>query len=182
MNHPKDTAPIAPFRNVETTVKTLAADSAVSTERALNAAIVSADITRGYEEYLTLVDQYYAEDVEVSTDVSPDPLVGKHRLKSLLLGFLVPLHMMAEVGGLWVSIHEASIPGDSLDEQHSEWSLELIGVTGRRVTEAWCVRRRWKQSRVVSEYHHAHRQEGKALSFDDLRIAAPGDPDTVKPS
>jgi hypothetical protein len=182
MNHPKDTALIAPFRNVETTVQTLAADSAVSTERALNAAIVSADITHGYEEYLTLVDQYYAEDVEVSTDVSPDPLVGKHRLKSLLLGFLVPLHMMAEMGGLWVSIHEASIPGDSLDEQHSEWSLELIGVTGRRVTEAWCVRRRWKQSRVVSEYHYAHRQDGEALSFDDLRIAAPRDPDSVKPS
>jgi hypothetical protein len=34
MNHPKDTALIAPFRNVETTVKTLAAESAVSTERA----------------------------------------------------------------------------------------------------------------------------------------------------
>ena len=82
----------------------------------------------------------------------------------------------------WVSIHEASIPGDSLDEQHSEWSLELIGVTGRRVTEAWCVRRRWKQSRVVSEYHYAHRLDGEALSFDDLRIAAPSDPDTVKPS
>ena len=96
--------------------------------------------------------------------MSPDPLVGKSRLKSLLLGFLVPLHMMAEMGGLWVSIHEAPIP------------------TGRRVTEAWCVRRRWKQSRVVSEYHYAHRQDGEALSFDDLRIAAPRDPDTVKPS
>ena len=173
MNHSKRTAPIAAFRNMETTVKTLAAASAVSAERALNAAIVSADITRGFEEYLTLVDQYYAEDVEVSTDVSPDPLVGKRRLKSLLLGFLVPLHMMAEMGGLWVSIHEVSIPGDSLDEQHSEWSLELIGVTGRRVTQAWCVRRRWKQSRVVSEYQYAHRQDGEALSFDDLRIAAP---------
>jgi hypothetical protein len=182
MNYSKRTAPIAAFRNMETTVKTLAADSAVSDERALNAAIVNADITRGYEEYLTLVEQYYAEDVEVSTDVSPDPLVGKGRLKSLLLGFLVPLHMMAEMGGLWVSIHEVSIPGDSLDEQHSEWSLELIGVTGRRVTEAWCVRRRWKQSRVISEYHYAHRQAGEALSFDDLRIAVPCDPDTVKPS
>jgi len=145
MNHPKNTALIAAFRNVETTVKTLAADSASSAERALNAAIVNADITRGFEEYLALVDDY-AEDVEVSTDVSPD--------------------LMA----------------DSLDEQHSEWSLELIGVTGRRVTEAWCVRRRWKQSRVVSEYHYAHRQDGEALSFDDLRIAAPSDPDTVKPS
>ena len=138
--------------------------------------------SRGFEEYLALVDQYYAEDVEVSTDVSPDPLVGKQRLKSLLLGFLVPLHMMAEMGGLWVSIQEAPIPGDSLDEQHSEWSLELIGVTGRRVTQTWCARRRWKQSRVVSEYHYAHQQDGEALSFDDLRIAAPSDPDTVKPS
>ena len=182
MNHPKDTPQIAAFRDVETPVATLAGDSAISTERALNTAIVNADITRGFEEYLTLVDQYYAENVEVSTDVSPEPLVGKQRLKSLLLGFLVPLHMMAEMGGLWVSIHEASIPGDSLDEQHSEWSLELIGVTGRRVTQAWCVRRRWEQSRVVSEYHYAHRQDGEALSFDDLRIAAPSDPDTVKPS
>ena len=182
MNHAKRTASVTAFRNMETTVKTLAADSAVSAERELNAAIVSADITRGFEEYLTLVDQYYAEDVEVSTDVSPDPLVGKRRLKSLLLGFLVPLHMMAEMGGLWVSIHEASIPGDSLDEQHSEWSLELIGATGRRVTQTWCVRRRWKQSRVVSEYHYAHRQDGEALSLHDLRIATPHDPDTVKPS
>ncbi len=169
MNHSKVTALVP-------------AESAASADRALNTAIVNADITRGFEEYLTLVDQYYAEDVEVSTDVSPNRLVGKHRLKSLLLGFLVPLHMMAEIGGLWVSIHGASIPGDSLDEQHSEWSLELIGVTGRRVTEAWCVRRRWKQSRVVSEYHYAHRQEGEALSFDDLRIPTPRNPDTVGPS
>ena len=101
-------------------MKTLIADRAVSAERALNTAIVNADITRGFEEYLALVDQYYAEDVEVSTDTSPEPLVGKDRLKSLLLRFLVPLHMMAEVGGLWVSIHEASIADDSLDEQHSE--------------------------------------------------------------
>ena len=104
-------------------MKTLTADRAVSAERALNTAIVNADITRGFEEYLALVDQYYAEDVEVSTDVSLHPLVGRHRLKSLLLGFLAPPHMVAEIGGLWVSIHEASIAGDSLDEQHSEWSL-----------------------------------------------------------
>jgi hypothetical protein len=178
MSHPKRTAPF----NIETAVKTLAADSAGSADRALNAAIVNTDIARGFEEYLTLVDQYYANDVEVSTEVSPYPLVGRHRLKSVLLGFLVPLHMMAEMGGLWVSIHEASIPSDSLYEQHSEWSLELIGVTGRRVTATWCVRRTWKQSRVASEYHYAHRQDGEALSFDDLRIAAPRDSDTVKPS
>ena len=35
MNHPKNTALIAAFRNVETTVKTLAADGAIAAERAL---------------------------------------------------------------------------------------------------------------------------------------------------
>ena len=40
MSHSKRTVLIAAFRNMETTVKTLAADSAVSAERALNAAIV----------------------------------------------------------------------------------------------------------------------------------------------
>jgi hypothetical protein len=163
-------------------MKTLAADRAVSAERALNTAIVNTDITRGYEEYLALVDQYYADDVEVSSDRSPEPVVGKDRLKSILFRFLGPLHMIAEIGGLWVSIHGASIPGDSIDEQHSEWTLELIGVTGRRVTAAWCARRIWKQSRVVSEYHYAHSQAGEPLSFDDLWIAAPRDPDTVKPT
>ena len=53
MNHSKGTALITAVRNMETTVRTLAADSAVSAERALNAAIVDADITRGFEEYLT---------------------------------------------------------------------------------------------------------------------------------
>ena len=163
-------------------MKTLAADRAVSAERALNTAIVNADITRGYEEYLALVDQYYADDVEVSSDTSPEPVVGKDRLKSILFRFLGPLHMIAEIGGLWVSIHGASIPGDSIDEQHSEWTLELIGVTGRRVTAAWCARRIWKQSRVVSEYHYAHSQDGEPLSFDDLWIAAPRDPESVKPT
>jgi len=41
---------IAAFRNVEATVKTLAADSAMSAEHAVNAAIVNADITRGFEK------------------------------------------------------------------------------------------------------------------------------------
>ena len=163
-------------------MKTLAADRAMSAERALNTAIVNTDITRGYEEYLALVDQYYADDVEVSSDTSPEPVVGKDRLKSILFRFLGPLHMIAETGGLWVSIHGASIPGDSIDEQHSEWTLELIGVTGRRVTAAWCARRIWKQARVVSEYHYAHSQDGEPLSFDDLWIAAPRDPDTVTPT
>src|SRR6202163_3100669 len=91
-----------PSATMERTMKTLTADRAVTAERALNTAIVNADITRGFEEYLALVDQYYAEDVEVSADTSPEPVVGRDRLKSILFSFLAPLHMMAEIGGLWV--------------------------------------------------------------------------------
>jgi hypothetical protein len=91
-------------------------------------------------------------------------------LKSLLAGFLVPVHVMAEIGGLSVLLSETPIAGDALDEQHSQWSLELVGVTGRAVRVSWSVRRRWKQSRVVREYHYDHRQEGEALGSSDLRI------------
>jgi hypothetical protein len=91
-------------------------------------------------------------------------------LKSRLFGFLVPLHVMAEIGGLSVSVSERPIAGDSLDEQHSQWSLELVGVTGRAVRVSWSVRRRWRQSRVVGEYHYDHQQDGGPLGISDLRI------------
>jgi len=151
-------------------VPTSSADMAVRAERELNAAIVGADISASYEEFLAIVDEFYAEDVEVHSDSSPEPLVGRARLKSLLMGFLVPVHVMAEIGGLSVSVSEIPIAGDSLDEQHSQWSLELVGVRGRAVRVSWSVRRRWKQSRVIREYHYDHHQEGEALGLSDLRI------------
>ncbi len=146
------------------------ADRAARADRELNTAIVSADISASYEEFLAIVDQFYAEDVELRSDSSPEPLIGRDRLKSALLTLLVPLHVMAEIGGLSVSVSERPIAGDSLDEQHSQWSLELVGVTGRAVRVSWSVRRRWKQSRVVGEYHYDHQQDGEALGLSDLRI------------
>jgi hypothetical protein len=145
-------------------------DSAARADRELNAAIVSADISASYEEFLAIVDQFYADDVELRSDSSPEQLIGRDRLKSALLTLLVPLHVMAEIGGLSVSVSERPIAGDSLDEQHSQWSLELVGVTGRAVRLSWSVRRRWKQSRVVGEYRYDHQQDGEALGLSDLRI------------
>ena len=149
---------------------TSSGDTAARAERELNTAIVSADISASYEEFLAIVDEFYADDVEVHSDSSPEPLVGRARLKSLLMGFLVPVHVMAEIGGLSVSVSEIPIAGDSLDEQHSQWSVELVGITGRAVRISWSVRRRWKQSRVIREYHYDHHQEGEALGLSDLRI------------
>jgi hypothetical protein len=145
-------------------------DNAARAERELNTAIVSADISASYEEFIEIVDQFYAEDVEVRSDSSSEPLIGRARVKSALLTLLVPLHVMAEIGGLSVSVTERPIAGDSVDEQHSRWSVELVGVTGRTVRVSWSVRRRWKQSRVTREYYYDHHQEGEALGPSDLRI------------
>ena len=144
------------------------ADSAARAERELNTAIVSADISVSYEDFLAIVDRFYADDVEVRSDSSPEKLMGRDRLKALLMEFLVPVHVMAEVGGLSVSVSERPIAGDSLGEQHSQWSLELVGATGRAVRVSWSARRRWKHSRVVSEYHYDHHQEGEPLGPSDL--------------
>src|SRR5258708_37385125 len=149
---------------------TSSAGSAARADRELNAAIVSADISASYEEFLAIVDQFYADDVELRSGSSPEPLIGRDRLKCRVCGFLVPLHVMPEIDGLSVSVSERPIAGDSLDEQHSQWSLELVGVTGRAARVSWSVRRRWRQSRVVGEYHYDHQQDGGPLGLSDLRI------------
>jgi hypothetical protein len=95
-------------------------------ERALNAAIVHADISRSYEEYLDLFDQFYADDIEGSSDTIEEPIRGKAGVRSLIFGFLVPLHAMAEVGGVSIAVRQSSIPGDVVDETilrgHWNWS------------------------------------------------------------
>ncbi len=149
------------------------ADTASSSELALNDAILGADISRSYEEFLGIVDEFYSDAIEVRSDGSPEPVRGKAHLKSTLLRYLVPLHVMAEIGGLSVYLQEMPIAGDSPDDQYSQWSVELVGVTGRRVQMSWTVRRRWLRRRVVFEYHYDHHHEGEPLSISDLWIATP---------
>src|SRR5215467_10553976 len=80
-------------------------------ERALNRAIISAEISRSFEEYLEIFDRFYAEEIEVSSATSTGQIRGKARVSSLLYNFLVPLHVMAEIEGLSVSIRQIPMPG-----------------------------------------------------------------------
>ena len=96
-------------------------------ERILNAAIVQAEISRSFEEYLEIFEEFYAYDVEVSSETLKETIRGKARVRPLLLNFLVPLHVMAEIGGVSMSIRETTIPGDAAGETHSAWTLELVG-------------------------------------------------------
>jgi len=143
-------------------------------ERTLNTAIVHADISRGYEEYFDILDKYYSDDVEGTSETLGEPVRGKEKVRSLLSGFLVPLHVMAEVGGVSISIREAAIPGDVIDEAHSAWTLELVGASGRVCTMNWRILRKWKGSRVVLEHHYDHQQNGEPLTHADLGFGAPG--------
>src|ERR1700730_1581072 len=139
-------------------------------ERALNQAIVQAEISESYEEYLEIFDEFYADDIEVSSENGEEPIRGKARVRSLIATFLVPLHVMAEIGSLLISIRQTPIPGDDADETHSAWTLELVGVSGRSCTVSWRALRKWNGSRVVYEYHYDHQQSGGPLTSNDLSL------------
>jgi hypothetical protein len=142
-------------------------------ERALNQAIVQAEISESYEEYLEILDEFYADDIEVSSENGEEPIRGKARVRSLIATFLVPLHIMAEIGGLLISLRQTPIPGDGApDETHSSWTLELVGVSGRSCTVSWRSLRKWNGSRVVYEYHYDHQQSGGPLTSVDLSFNA----------
>jgi len=140
-------------------------------EKVLNSAIIAVDISSGWEAYLEIFDAFYADHVEVSDGTESGAVFGRERIRALLIKFLVPIHVMAEIGDLSVQVRESPILRDTTDETHSAWSVDLIGVSGRTCQICWCTLRRWADSRVVYELHYDHQQTGGPLSFDDLRLS-----------
>ena len=153
-------------------------------EHELSEALVTANIANGYEEFLTIFDRFYAEQIEVVSDGHSTGLAGKSCVLPVLFNFLAPLHVMAEIGGLSVTLRYSSIHSDKRGEQHAEWSLDLLGILGRSVTLYWSSARRWKGSHVVCERHYEHRQIGGPLTLIDLDFSAssPRLETTAKPS
>ena len=148
----------------------------IASERALNGAILAAQISESFEEYLDIFDHFYADNIHATAGGLNEPVEGKPAVRARLAGFLVPLHVFAEIGGLGVSIQWSPITGDRPDETHSAWTLELHGVTGASCSVTWCSRRRWRAGRVVSEHHYDHGQIGGPLTFTDLRLPGEGMP------
>lgn len=143
-------------------------------ERALNGAILAAEISESFEEYLEIFDRFYADDVHATAQGLKEPVEGKAAVRARLAGFLVPLHVFAEIGGLSVSIQWNPITGDRPHETHSAWTLQLRGVTGVNCSVTWCCRRRWRAGHVVSEHHYNHQQIGGPLTISDLRFSEDG--------
>jgi hypothetical protein len=145
--------------------------SSQSAELTLNAAILRAEIARSYEEFLEIFDKFYADDLEVTSEGSPETIRGKERVRPFLMNFLLPLHVMAEVAGLSISVQQTEVPRDTSNETHSEWKIDFTGVGGRRCTLKWYAIRRWAASRVVYEHHYGHEQIGGPLTQDDLNFS-----------
>jgi len=139
-------------------------------ERALNAAIFRADISSSFGEYLEIFDTFYADGIEATSDTGEKPVMGKAQLRAALLNFLIPLHVVSEVGGLSVSIRATTIPGDAAGETHSAWTLELVGTSGRTCTLNWRTFRKWEGAQVIYEHHYDQQQSGGPLTFDDLNL------------
>ena len=99
-----------------------------ASERALNGAILAAEISESYEEHLEIFDHFYADDIHATTDGLKEPVEGKAAVRARLAGFLVPLHVFAEIGSVSVSIQCSPLTGDRPNETHSAWTLELCGL------------------------------------------------------
>ena len=145
-------------------------------ERALNQAIVQAEISESYEECLEIFDAFYADDIAVTSDTLQEPIRGKTSVRALLANFLAPLHVMAEIGGLLVSIRQTATPGDVAAETNSAWTLELIGVSGNTCKVSWRVLRKWHGSLVAYEHHYDYEESGRLLTSNDLYFDAASPP------
>ena len=148
--------------------------SSKAAELSLNAAILRAEISRSYEEFLDIFETFYADDVEVSREDLQEMIRGKARVRPFLLNVLVPLHVMAEVAGLSISVQQTAVPGDTANETHSAWRIDFTGVGGKRSTLKWCAIRRWNASRVAYEQHYDLQQIGGPLTMDDLNLGSGG--------
>jgi hypothetical protein len=129
-------------------------------DQRLNAAITAADIKESFESYLHIVDAFYSEDVEVVLGEGIGLVRGRENLRERLTEFLVPIHIMAEVGGLSVSIRSTAIPAPDGAGTDSRWEGRFRAASGSTRTFSWSVQRRWKEGRVNYERHYDHHVVG----------------------
>jgi hypothetical protein len=140
-------------------------------ENRLNGAIVNADIGRSIEECLQIFDAFYVDEIVVDNDSHHEPIGGKAAVRSFLFDFLLPLHVLTEVGGMKLSVRAEAIQGDIPNETHSRWTMDVIGAYDAKCTLTWSVLRMWSGPRVVYERQCDLAQTGDPLTFDDLRFS-----------
>ncbi len=129
-------------------------------DQRLNAAITAASINDSFESYLDILDAFYSEDVQVILVEGTEPVCSRDDLRSRLSEFLAPIHIMAEVGGLSVTVQSTAVPAPDGADTDSKWEAKFRAASGLARTFSWSVQRRWKEGRVNYERHYDHHVVG----------------------
>jgi hypothetical protein len=86
----------------------------------------------------------------------------------MLMDYLLAIHLIAEMGGVQVSVDACHIPSDSSDEQRSSWFVELLAKNGTRHAISWKTIRTWIAGKVVAEQLYDQSHEGPVIQYSDL--------------
>ncbi len=86
------------------------------------------------------------------------------------MDFLFPIHLIAEMGGVEVTVEAQHITSDTPDEQRTSWSAELLAKNGTRHVVSWKTMRIWVAGKVVAEHLYDQSHEGPAIQYTDLEL------------
>lgn len=140
----------------------------VEIDAVLNTAITSGDIQEGWEHFLDIFDEFYAEDVQFISDGLTEPIAGKDRLRSELHNLLVPLHVVAEVSGLQVTAEYRQNPSGIPHEVESFWTVRFVTPSGAKSAVHWNCTRGWRDQKVIFERWYDKESVGDPLILQDF--------------
>jgi len=139
-------------------------------DKQLNEAILSNDISFDFVPFIELCYRHYADEVDLSFGKGPRRTVAKDTLQGMLMDFLFPIHLIAEMGGVAVTVEAQHITSDTPDEQRTSWSAELLAKNGTRHVMSWKTMRTWVAGKVVAEHLYDQSHEGPAIQYSDLEL------------
>jgi hypothetical protein len=139
-------------------------------DKALNDAILSNDIRFDCLPFIELCHRHYADEVDLTFGVGPRRTVTRDTLQGMLMNFLLPIHLVSEIGGVEVTVEVQHITSVTPDQQHSFWSVEFLSKNGARHVMSWKTMRIWIADKVVAEHHYDQSHEGRAIVYSDLEL------------
>ncbi len=139
-------------------------------DKVLNEAILSNNISFDFLPFIELCHRHYADEVDLSFGEGPRRTVGRDTLQGMLMDFLFPIHLSAEMGGVEGTVEAQHITSDTPDQQHSSWSVELLAKNGTRHVVSWKTMRIWVAGKVVAEHLYDQSHEGPSIRYSDLEL------------
>ena len=73
-------------------------------DKELNDAILNCDISFDFVPFIELCHRYYADEIDWSIDESPRRIIARDKLQRKQMDFLLPIHLVAEMGGVQVNV------------------------------------------------------------------------------